>query len=129
LADLRQRQISEAIAMKAVMEAEINLGNHPQDASQSKLGYEIESLDPQTGRLRFIEVKGRRAGAETVSRNEILTGINAAEQFILAIVEIAEGQAKTPGYIHQPFTREPDFEVTSVNYDLPELLARSSPPA
>jgi hypothetical protein len=131
LADLRQRQISEAIAMKAVMEAEINLGNHPQDVSQSKLGYDIESLDPQTGRLRFIEVKGRRAGAETVtvSRNEILTGVNAAEQFILAIVEIAEGQAKTPGYIHQPFTREPDFDVTSVNYDLPELLARSSPPA
>ena len=131
LADLRQRQISEAIAMKAVMEAEIALGNHPHDVSQSKLGYDIESLDPRTGRLRFIEVKGRRAGAETVtiSRNEILTGINAAEQFILAIVEIADGRGKPPRYVSQPFSREPDFTVTSVNYDLPELLVRSAPPA
>ena len=131
LAHLLDRQVTEALAMKAVTEAEIGLGNHPTDVSKDNLGYDIESLDPRSGRLRFIEVKGRTAGAATVTitRNEILTAINAAEQFILALVEVANGQAHPPRYVTRPFSREPDFDVTSVNYDLPELLARSSPPA
>lgn len=32
-------------------------------------------------------------------------------------------------YVRQPFQREPDFGVTSVNYDLPDLLARTEEPA
>jgi superfamily II DNA or RNA helicase len=125
--ELLDRRITEAIAMQAVMAAEIALGYHPRDVSQANLGYDIESLNPQTGRLRFIEVKGRRAGAETVTvtKNEILTGINSAEQYILAIVEVADGQAKSPRYVLRPFTREPDFAVTSVNYDLRGLLSDS----
>ena len=73
--------------------------------------------------IRFIEVKGRRAGAETVTitRNEILTALNAQEQFILALVEIDERRA--PRYVRQPFTREPDLNVTSVNYNILHLLA------
>ncbi|MBK8128939.1 MAG: DUF3883 domain-containing protein [bacterium] len=69
------------------------------------LGYDIESFDPQTGRLRFIEVKGRKAGAKTVTitKNEILTGINSADQFILALVEVENGQAKPPRYVRHPF--------------------------
>jgi hypothetical protein len=128
--DLRQRRITEAIAMQAVMAAETALNNHPRDVSQENLGYDIESLDPQTGRLRFIEVKGRRAGAETVTitRNEILCGFNSPEQFILALVEVEDGQAREPRYVRQPFSTEPDFGVTSVNYDLGELLAKSEAP-
>jgi len=34
----------------------------------------------------------------------------------------------TPCYIRQPFTREPDFGVTSVNYKLEDLLTRGGPP-
>jgi hypothetical protein len=78
-----------------------------------------------------IEVEGRRAGADTVTvtRNEILTGINSPNQYILAIVEVEDGQARPPRYVQRPFKKEPDFGVTSVNYDLDELLARSDPPA
>jgi superfamily II DNA or RNA helicase len=65
--EILDRRITEQIAMRAVMEAEIALGNHPRDVSAQNLGYDIESRDEQTGRLRFIEVKGRRAGAETVT--------------------------------------------------------------
>ncbi len=32
-------------------------------------------------------------------------------------------------YVRRPFRREPDFGVTSVNYDFSELLARSEEPA
>lgn len=60
-------------------------------------------------------------------KNEILTGLNKPEDFILAIVEV-DGDTGRPWYVRQPFGREPDFGVTSVNYDLGELLARAEEP-
>jgi len=116
--------------MNTVMETERRLGFFPHDVSADKLGYDIESAIPHEGRLRFIEVKGRVAGAETVTitRNEILTGLNKPEDFILAIVQL-DGDLATPRYLRRPFKREPDFAATSVNYDLGELLAIAEVPA
>ena len=83
-----------------------------------------------TGRLRFIEVKGRASGSETVTvtKNEILYSLNKPEDFILAIVEFGNDGDHTLHYVRQPFQREPDFGVTSVNYDFAELLRKASPP-
>ena len=39
-----------------------------------------------------------------------------------------DGDRNVPRYIRRPFRREPDFGVTSVNYDLEELLGRSVRP-
>jgi hypothetical protein len=110
--------------MKAVMEAEVALGYLPEDVSGESRGYDIESKVPGAGRLRFIEVKGRAAGAETVTitKNEILTGLNKPEDFILAVVEV-NGETTKPWYIERPFGKEPDFGVESVNYALRDLLA------
>ncbi|HNS49836.1 MAG TPA: helicase-related protein [Anaerolineae bacterium] len=129
--ELLDTRITEEIAMQAVMQAETLLNNHPRDVHKENLGYDIESLDPRTGRLRFIEVKGRRAGAETVTvtRNEILTGINSPQQFVLAVVEVQDRQAREPQYVRKPFGKEPDFGVTSVNYELKELLSRAEAPS
>ena len=76
-------------------------------------------------------MKGRIDGADTVtiSKNEILTALNQPEQFILGIVRVANGQAKEIAYVREPFGREPDFGVTSVNYNLSELWARGIPPS
>lgn len=128
---LLDTRITEEIAMRAVMEAERRLGHDPRDVSQHKLGYDIESRDPATGHLRFIEVKGRRAGANavTVTRNEILKALNAPEQFILALVEVEGAQPKPPRYVRAPFAREPDASAASVNYDLSALLGRAEDPA
>ena len=95
-----------------------------------KLGYDIESRIPGTGKLRFIEVKGRETGADTitVTRNEILYSLNKPDDFILAIVEF-DGDNHRVHYIRQPFKREPDFGVTSVNYSFAELLSRAQVPA
>jgi superfamily II DNA or RNA helicase len=119
----------EALAIAAVMQAEQRLGFAPKDVSAEKRGYDIESSIPNTGRLRFIEVKGRARGATTVTitKNEILTGLNKPDEFILALVEV-EGESATPHYVRQPFQREPDFGVTSVNYDLAEILSRAEDP-
>jgi hypothetical protein len=120
---------SEKLAMEAVMEAERDLGNQPHDVSDQKLGYDVESGVPGTGKLRFIEAKGRVAGAQTVTitKNEILTGLNKPEDFILAI-GIVNGEHVDLRYVRPPFQREPDFGVTSVNYDLNELLERGALP-
>src|SRR5208282_240728 len=85
---------------------------------------------PGAGKLRFIEVKGRVSGAATitVTRNEILYSLNKPEDFILAIVEFI-GDDHRVHYVREPFKREPDFGVTSVNYSFAELLARTAKPS
>ena len=125
------KQASAARARDAVMEVERSLGFEPVDRETDKLGYDIESRVPGTGKLRFIEVKGRIEGASTitVTKNEILTSLNKPDDFILAIVELASEGGNHVNYIRQPFRREPDFGVTSVNYNLAELLERSESPA
>ena len=123
-------QAAAARARAIVMQVERGLGFEPTDREFEKLGYDIESRVPATGKLRFIEVKGRASGAATVTvtRNEILYSLNKPEDFILAIVEFLEGGAHRVHYLRQPFQREPDFGVTSVNYDFAELLARAGEP-
>jgi SNF2 family DNA or RNA helicase len=124
-------QTAAAQARAAVMEIERELGYEPIDREFEKLGYDIESRDPRSGRLRFIEVKGRISGAPTitVTRNEILYSLNKPEDFILAIVEFFEDGSHQVHYLRRPFQREPDFGVTSVNYSFAELLARAQAPA
>ena len=124
-------QESAARARSIVMEAERSLGFDPTDREFEKLGYDIESRVADTGKLRFIEVKGRVSGASTVTvtRNEILYSLNKPEDFILGIVEFLDDGAHRVHYVHEPFKREPDFGVTSVNYDFAELLARAEPPS
>ena len=112
------------------MDIERKLGFDPRDREVEKLGYDIESRESGTGRLRFLEVKGRVSGAATitVTKNEILYSLNKPEDFILAIVEFLEGDAHRVHYVRRPFQREPDFGVTSVNYDFAELLTRAEVP-
>lgn len=123
-ADPDQRRKVELAAVNAVMEVERSLGFEPVDVGDQKLGYDIESRVPGTGKLRFIEVKGRAEGATTVTvtKNEILTALNKPEDFLLAIVIVDEGLAREPLYLREPFRREPDFGVTSVNYSIDDLL-------
>ena len=123
-------QYSAAKARAIVMAVERSLGYEPVDREVDRLGYDIESRDPNTGRLRFIEVKGRVASAKTitVTKNEILTSLNKPDDYILAIVEFSGNQEHRVHYIRRPFQREPDFGVTSVNYDLADLLARAEAP-
>jgi len=124
-------QAAAASARAIIMDVERKLGFEPTDREFDKLGYDIESHVPGTGRLRFLEVKGRISGAATitVTKNEILYSLNKPEDFILAIVEFLPGNAHKVHYVRQPFKREPDFGVTSVNYDFAELLVNATEPA
>jgi hypothetical protein len=61
----------------------------------------------------------------TVTRNEILYGLNQADKFILAIVIVDGDNHEGPHYVRNPFTQEPDWAVTSINLDLASLLERA----
>lgn len=152
----RETQRIEMAAVAAVLAAEQWLGHRPKDVGVENRGYDIESLIERAGeggeRLRFIEVKGRIAGAETVtvSKNEILTAFNKPEDWILALVEVPPSpqfgdsdvfavreqgpewnvdDACVVRYVRHPFQREPDFAATSVNYDWRALWKQGSEPA
>lgn len=117
-------------ARDIVMAIERGLGYEPTDRESEKIGYDIESHIPGTGKMRLIEVKGRlqRAPTITVTRNEIVTSLNKPDDYILAIVLFDNDQHRVC-YVRKPFGREPDFDVTSVNYSMSGLLERSEVPS
>jgi len=81
--------------------------------------------DSGTRQLRLIEVKDSVTGAPTVTRNETLYSLNKPDAFILAIVEFLDDAAHRVHCLRQPFSREPDFGVNSVNDDFAELPSRA----
>ena len=116
------------------METERDLGFVPVDREFDKLGYDIESAIPGTGRLRFIEVKGRVAGADTVTvtKNEILYSLNKPDDFILAMVAFSEEGSHEIRYLRRPFHGKgvtTDFAGATVNFPFAKLLAEATPPS
>ena len=125
----------ERVAMNAVMETEKAFNNLVKDVGAEKCGWDVTSRPPVNadGSIkpdRHIEVKGRAKGQSTitVSRNEIMYGLNQADKFILAIVIVDNDSHEGPFYVKNPFTIEPDFGVASVNYDLSDLLSKAVAP-
>lgn len=113
------------------MAAERVLGNTPTDVSAQKIGYDIASYDPQADHLRFIEVKGRIVGADTVmiTRQEVITSLHEPDKFILAVVQVENGFAREPAYLRGPLQdNEPTFDVTAIQFNLTSLLARAAAP-
>ena len=125
------RRKIEIAAMEAVMAVERALGNAPTDVSAQKVGYDIASYDPKADHLRFIEVKGRIDGADTVmiTRQEVITSLHEPDKFILAVVQVENGFATAPRYVRGALdTREPPFEHNAIQFSIKSLLARAEPP-
>ncbi len=133
-ADADARARVEWVAMQAVMDAERALGHEVIDVSAQKCGWDVTSLPKAVnGKIpptRHIEVKGRAKGSSTVTvtRNEILYGLNQQDKFMLAIVLVDGDQHEGPYYVSKPFTQEPDWAVTSINLNLSELLKKAVKP-
>jgi superfamily II DNA or RNA helicase len=127
-------QAAAARAREIVMEVERGLGFMPVDREFEKLGYDIESAIPGTGRLRFIEVKGRVAGADTVTvtKNEILYSLNKPDDFILAMVAFGADGSHEVRYLRRPFHEKgvtTDFAGATVNFPFAQLLADAAIPS
>jgi superfamily II DNA or RNA helicase len=126
------RKHIERLAVGAVLAAEKALGRRPREMPPNNPGYDIES-QPGWGELLFIEVKGRVAGAATVSvtKTEILTGLNKADHFILALVEVAADDTTIVRYIQQPFQGQEEglLGVASVSFEWDYFWNRGQEPS
>ena len=130
-ADAAAKAHVEKVAMQAVINHQVAQGCIVKDVSAAKCGWDVTATPPvlPDGTIpesRHIEVKGRAKGSTTVTvtKNEILYGLNQKEKFILALVFVDGDEADGPYYIPQPFTQEPDWATTSVNLELSKLLSK-----
>ena len=130
-ADAAARQRVERLAMEAVIAAERARGCTVTDVSAAKCGWDVTSQPPAVDGVlpppRHLEVKGRVAGADTitVTRNEITYAVNQGDKFILAVVFVhPDGTTEPPRYLHRPFEREPGWGEVCTTFDLRDLLSR-----
>ena len=130
--DVARKAAVEQAAMDAVMDAERALGRVPRNTTKDGVGHDIESRDEASGRLYFIEVKGRTPGTDdrlTMYRTEVLCALNEPERFRLAIVLVEDGAAAEPVYVRDFDYGQPGFAQTYSTYSLNALLAAGGPPA
>ena len=128
----RETQVIEERAMRAVLDEEARLGRRAEAMSHANPGFDIRSVDAN-GHLLLIEVKGRIQGASTLSvtRNEILTGLNAAERYVLALVEVCSDDTCEVRYLYNPFagkSRELHFAERSTTFDWDKLWDAAGEP-
>ena len=63
-----------------------------------------------------------------MTKNEILIALNKPDDFHLAIVTV-DGDNTEVRYLQRPFSNEPDFSVTSINFDIAKLGLSAGVPA
>ncbi len=121
----------EHLAMTKVSEIESAKGNKAIDVSADNCGWDITSRPPLLGDLLpddlHIEVKGRQYGQTTVtvSRNEVITGLNQGDRYVLAVALVDGSSVRELYYVKAPFSSEPDWAEASKNLDLTRLLSKA----
>ena len=85
---MRPNPETEATAMRVVMGRERAAGRQADDVSAGNLGYDVKSLDPRSGDLRLIEVKGLAGatGSIMLTPNERRTAEDRRDCYWLYIV-------------------------------------------
>ncbi len=127
--DTGDRAETERRAVDAVCGAERAAGWEPTVMPPANPGFDIRSERPD-GSVRFVEVKGRTAGAEAfmVTRNEILHALNVPDAWLLALVEVnPAGPAQDRvRYLSRPFgdTVHLPFDTTAAVLSWPEYWVR-----
>jgi Protein NO VEIN, C-terminal len=114
---LRQDSETEEIAMRIVMEFEQAQNRQVYDVHEKNLGYDITSLDLNSGELRLIEVKGIGATTGTVllTPNERRVAEDRRECYWLYVVTDCNVQSKLQDPIKDP-ARLPWHEVKKVEH-------------
>ena len=128
----RETRIIEEQAMQAVLDEEARLGRRAEAMQHFNPGFDIRSIDTD-GHLLLIEVKGRIEGSTTVTvtRNEILTGLNAADHYLLALVEVRGDGTCEVRYLYNPFagkSRQLHFAERSTTFDWDKLWETAETP-
>ena len=112
---LRPNPETERTAMRVVMEHETAQGRQVDDVHEKNLGYDVTSLDLQSGELRLIEVKGLAAptGSILLTPNERRVAEDRPDCYWLYVVTDCANAPKLQEPIRDP-ARFPWHEVTKV---------------
>jgi len=88
VANLRPDPETEAVAMHVVIDHERQKGRHVEDVHELNLGYDITSLDTQSGELRLIEIKGigEHTGTVCLTPNEKRVAEDRSDCYWLYVV-------------------------------------------
>jgi len=125
---LRQNLETEATAMRVVMEYEQAQGRQVYDVHEKNLGYDITSLDLNSGELRLIEVKGIAAATGTIllTPNERRVAEDRRDCYWLYIVTNCAGKPTLQEPIKDPARLE-WHEVTKVAHYYLSVNAMTRP--
>jgi hypothetical protein len=114
---LRPNAATEALAMQVVMEHERAQGCQVFDVHERNLGYDLTSLDLQSGKLRLIEVKGLGAATGTIllTPNERRVAEDRRDCYWLYVVTNCQATPQFQPPIQDP-ARFPWHEVSQVQH-------------
>ena len=95
VANLRPDPEIEAIAMRVAIDHERQAGRHVEDVHEKNLGYDITSLDTQSGELRLIEIKGigHSTGTVCLTPNEKRVAEDRPDCYWLYVVTNCKGES------------------------------------
>ena len=112
---LRPNPETEATAMRVVMDHETAQGRQVDDIHEKNLGYDVTSVDPRSGELRLIEVKGLAAptGSILLTPNERRVAEDRPDCYWLYVVTDCASAPRLREPIRDP-ARFPWHEVTQV---------------
>ena len=126
---LRPHPETEMTAMRVVIEHETAQGRQVYDVHEKNLGYDVTSLDLQSGELRLIEVKGLAAatGSILLTPNERRVAEDRPDCFWLYVVTNCASSPELREPIKDP-ARFPWHEVTKVQHYWLDINAMTQPP-
>ncbi len=126
---LRPHPETEMTAMRVVMGHETAQGRQVYDVHEKNLGYDVTSLDLQSGELRLIEVKGLAAatGSILLTPNERRVAEDRPDCFWLYVVTNCASSPELREPIKDP-ARFPWHEVTKVQHYWLDVNAMTQPP-
>ena len=125
---LRPHPETEMTAMRVVMEYETAQGRQVYDVHEKNLGYDVTSLDLQSGDLRLIEVKGLAAatGSILLTPNERRVAEDRPDCFWLYVVTNCASAPELQEPIKDP-ARFPWHEVTKIQHYWLDVNAMTKP--
>jgi superfamily II DNA or RNA helicase len=117
----------EQAGMAFVLRYERERGRQPQDVAAENRGYDVLSLEPQSGARRYIEVKARAGvGRVALTQNEWFTAQRLGEDYFLYVVMNAAAEQPDLYIVRNPAARLAPEEQRQVRYLLPAEAIQSA---
>ena len=125
---LRPNAETEMTAMRVVMEYETAQGRLVDDVHEKNLGYDVTSLDVESGELRLIEVKGLAAATGTIllTPNERRVAEDRRDCYWFYVVTNCAGAPQLQEPVKDP-ARFPWHEVSKVQHYWLDVDAMTQP--